>query len=735
MIRYRIDLTGSRLRRFVQAGALATLLLLSPGPAPATEATWNDYLDHAYVYAAADVEDLRSLLRRATGVIGRSLAEYHAEVFPVLSARNQPMSEASIRRKAIAELLLFRTGELPGGLSAAVDTIDSLEDRLDRHENRYWFHVIHANAALQSGDAEAFVDQILGLWLEVITPLEVPFETYKTLALTENGNAGFVRSLPHLYESVARMILVQSQTAALDGDIDSLGAIARILTDERVGANPEVIPVEATSKAFLDHIVARLDGPESDGGSLSFTLALVAAERAHQIARRRLAEDGFAPATEAAIRDSVAAYQRALRNANTLQGQVAVYSRALRQLGEVHATGERLGVEVDVDVPFSIDRALALYDTLQAARNGGWERLGYVDQGREAYLAATRNLWSEIQDASFNSARYYMSRRDPSGGIDDESIVNAINAYSRYLHAFERYQGDPVGETLPDSAYFGAYLAARGIGDGVLFFAGGDASVDQLEEAITQYRRALSFFPFDRELWATLAVALQRSGRESEFLAVAKPVADHIVHSRHLDRWIQNHAEWAEPLESFRRAFENDRSLIYLGFADETKLDELETEFARLKKERVEIEEAIAATRIERDELGEKRREVHRLAAELSGENDGPTPPSVTSGPRSIESRTIAQLGLDLERLSSSGSRLEARIDAIEESLPIFEATLGHDDMVWKLAAQRDHPVHALLRRLAEETGETASPSSPSAAIGSDTPWQALQSWIGGTTR
>ena len=461
----------------------------------------------------------------------------------------------------------------------------------------------------------------------------------------------------------------------------------------------------------------------------------MAAERAHQLARKKLAEDGFSSGTDAAIRDSVAAYQRTLRKANTIQGQVAVYSRALRQLGEVHAAGERLGVEVDVDVPFSIDRALSLYDTLQAASNGGWERLGYVDQGRDAYLAATRGLWSEIQDASFNSARYYMSRRDPSGAIDDESVVNAINAYSRYLHAFERYQNDPTGETLPDSAYFGAYLAARGIGDGVLFFAGGDASVDQLEEAINQYRRALGFFPFDRELWATLAVALQRSGREGEFLAVAKPVADRVVHSRHLDRWIQNRAEWAEPLEDFRRAFGNDRSLVYLGFADETKLDELETEFARLKQERIEISEAIAATRIERDELGERRREAHRLAAELSGENDLPAPPSVTGGPRTTESRTIARLGLDLERLSSSGSRLEAQIDAIEESLPIFEATLGHDDMVWALAAQRDHPVHALLRRFAEEYGETSPRARPPEATGSDSPWQTLQTWIGGTTR
>ena len=282
--------TSARVRVGLAGGLLVGLLgVLTGAASAATQASWNDYLDHAYVYSAADEDDLRALLDRTTLTVGRSLAEYHAETFPPLAARKTPMTEIQLRRKAIAELLLHRVGERSTGLSDAVATIEHLSDRLDRHENRYWFHTIHAHEALRSGDAAAFVDQILSVWLGVVTPLEVPFETYETLALTENGNAGFVRTLPHLYESIARLVLVQSQTAALDGDIDSLGAIVRVLTDERVGAHPEAIPVEASSKVFLDHVVARLDGFESDGGSLSYTLALIEAERAHQRARKHLA--------------------------------------------------------------------------------------------------------------------------------------------------------------------------------------------------------------------------------------------------------------------------------------------------------------------------------------------------------------------------------------------------------------------------------------------------------------
>lgn len=735
-MQYRMDGTRVARRTLERALALFSLALLTaPFSASASEAMWKDYLDHAYVYSSADESDLRILLDRTTASVGRSLAEYHAETFPALAARRSPMSELQLRRKAIAELLLHRTGERPDGLNAAVDTISALEDRLDRHENRYWYHTILAHQALQSGDAEAFVDQVLSLWLEVITPLEVPFETYKTLALTENGNAGFVRTLPHLYESIARLILVHSQTAALDGDIDSLGAIVRVLTDERVGADPEAIPTDSTSKVFLDHIVARLEGPESDGGSLSYTLALVAAERAHQIARARLADEGFTKSSEAAVRDSVAAYQRAMRNANTLQGQVAIYTRALRQVGEVFATGERIGQDVAIDIPFSIDRALELYSTLHANKDGDWQRQGYLDQGRDAYLTAMRGLWSEIQEASFNSASYYMSRRDAAGSMDDESIVHAINHYSRYLHAFEKVSGDPTGESLPDSAYYGAYQSARGIGDGVLFFSEGDASVDQLEEAISQYSRALAYFPFDRELWSTLAVALQRSGRESDFLAIAKPIADAVVRSRHLDRWIQNSASWSRELASFRRAFENDRSLVYFGFADEAKLDELETEFTRLQRERETVSQAIASTRVERDALNQQRREAHRLAHETSGESTAPIPPTVASAPRSVESHMIARLGLDLERLSANSERLDNRISAIAQSLPIWKATLGHEALLWELSSQRDHPVHALLRRYAEEYAPTTGPVPAAGTDASEASWQVLQSFLGGESR
>jgi len=90
---------------------------------------------------------------------------------------------------------------------------------------------------------------------------------------------------------------------------------------------------------------------------------------------------------------------------------------------------------------------------------------------------------------------------------------------------------------------------------------------------------------------------------------------------------------------------------------------------------------------------------------------------------------------VDLERLGSSSERLAGRIDAIAQSLPIFKATLGQQDLVWELAAQRDHPVHELLRRFAEEFDAPTGPAAPPEAETESGAWKLLESWMGGVTR
>ena len=168
-----------------------------------------------------------------------------------------------------------------------------LEESLGRHENRYWYHYVLAHRALEKGQHYDFVGEVLDLWLDVVVPLEGPYESLHTLSLSDAPNSGFVAALPYVYENLARIVLLRSQKMGIDRGLDPLGAVVRALADGRVGAHPDVIPTAASSKDYLDRIVERLDGPESDAGSLTFTLALFEAAKEHERARGLLASEGL----------------------------------------------------------------------------------------------------------------------------------------------------------------------------------------------------------------------------------------------------------------------------------------------------------------------------------------------------------------------------------------------------------------------------------------------------------
>ena len=126
----------------------------------------------------------------------------------------------------------------------SVDAVRGLSDRLGRHENRYWYHYILAHRALEKGRHHDFVGELLDLWLGVVVPLESPYETLQTLSLSDAPNSGFASALPFIYENVARIVLLRSQQMGMNRGLDPLGSIVRLLGDGRVGAHPEVIPLD-----------------------------------------------------------------------------------------------------------------------------------------------------------------------------------------------------------------------------------------------------------------------------------------------------------------------------------------------------------------------------------------------------------------------------------------------------------------------------------------------------------
>lgn len=670
---------GARLRLFVLSFAIA-----SPASAGTESAVWSSYLDYAYVYSSADAAALRERLQGYGSEAGISLDRYVSEYFETLAPHESPDEESLQRRKAIAHLLLHLSKGSQEELEASVEAIRALSGRLDRHENAYWYHYILATRALERGNAGDFVQEILDLWLTVVLPLEATYQTLDDLSLSDAPNSGFLAALPYVYENTARMIVLRSQEKGVDRDLDPLGAIVRLLYDGRVGAHPEVIPVAASSRAYLERIVGRMDGPESDVGSLTFTLALLEASKHHEIARGLLAQDGLGPATQRALRTTTGAYEVAFKRARTVEGQCAVYTRVLREIGEVYVAKQRLDTEAELDMPFSIEGAIGVWATLRGEMAGDWKKLGYQNVTREQYLDAMRRLWEEIQETSLNVADYYLWRAAKEPTRADEYARAAARVYGRYLGFFHQYATEDGKSALPDSAYFAAFEASKGVGNALLAYAARPSSAEVVL-GTERYRSALLLFPFDRELWPAITAGLGRHGRQSEYAKIVRPIAEHVARSRALSSWIDGGEPEAKRLSVLRTALADSEVLLYLGFAESERIPELDAQL---------------------DELRAKREALLREIAELGSRRDAMravSPEQVPASPDESGADDLADVAQKLADAEALLARTEQQIAARSRALPLWKETLATDGLADEMRARRDHPVHVLLRRMYHE--------------------------------
>ena len=665
------------------------LLIAGPSVAQEAGASWDDYLDFAYVFSSSDAEALSGRLDQYAGEIGLPLDAYVKRTLEDVEAKGGEDTEQT-RRRGVAQLLQYLATREPEFLDKSVDTMEPFSDVNSRHEDRYWYHYVHAHRALERGSDNEFVRHVLGLWMDVVVPLESPFETLQALSLSQSTNSGFVSALPYVFENVARLVLLRSQEMGMGFGLDPLGSVVRLLADQRVGAFPDVIPVEASVRDYLERIIARLEGPESDGGALTFTLVLFEATKAHDQSRGLLATEDLSEATVASIRKAGSAYARAVDLAETPSGQAAVYTRVLRQMGEVFAAKQRLGVDPDVEIPFTIEGALQVYGILHDASDGEWKRLGFRKSGYEAYVESMRGLWEEIQEATLNSADYYLARavEDPARG--SQLTRNAARLYARYLGHFERYATADATDFVPDSAYFAAYEAARGYGDTFVAYGIANPRPAEIQLAVERYQLALRAYPFDRTLWPSLTTALERRGKANDFLAIARPIAEVVSSSRHVGSWISQEGVGSKPIDTFQDALGDELVLMYMGFADVTGLGELETSLEDLRGRR--------------DELAKK---LEGLAMKRGAGPSGDTPPAAKAAdgddtPRygTAESRRIARA---LEDGGRQMVKLDKQIAARARALPLFRAVVEAEELAPALRSQRQHPVHTLLRRLYHE--------------------------------
>lgn len=650
---------------------------------------WGDYLDYAYVYSSAEPKLLEQRLVEYSQDAGIDLDSYVENFLGDPLTPDLPADTVTLRRSAIAYLLQYLVTRDPVLIDRAAEVAANLNLESDSYESRYWRHYIDAHRAMELGKSLDYVSSSLNLWLEVVVPLEAPFDALEELSLAHSPTTGFVSALPYVYENMTRMILIRSQEMGLTTNLDPLASLVRLLHHNRVGMNPEVIPTKASSRGYLDRIMTRLESAESDGGSLTFTLLLFEASKYHDQARALLAEQDFSDETLKAIDVTSGAYQLAWESTRTAQGRAAVYSRVLRLLGETNAAKQRLGQDPYVETQFSIEGAISIYEELYDARTeDGWKNAGFARAGQPAFVQTMRGLWEEIQEASLNSADYYLALSLAATENSDEFVRSAAETYTRYLAFFNRHATANDADYVPDSAYFAAYEAAKGYGDAFLNFASRSATSGELEVVAMRYLEAMHAFPFDPRLWPSLATSLERLGRSGEYLEHTRPIADAVTRSRHVDSWVKNQKSDHASLRALRSALADDLVLMYLGFAQDSGEGELDESLEALKVQRSDAEGKLAWLL---DEA--KPHDGARIQM-------APASPDAGVEPRKAPinmTREIARTKMLLDKLNR-------KVTAREKALPLYRKALQAGGLIEALRTQRDHEVHTLLRRIYHES-------------------------------
>ncbi|HXZ85758.1 MAG TPA: hypothetical protein VEI82_09730 [Myxococcota bacterium] len=200
-------------------------------------------------------------------------------------------------------------------------------------------------------------------------------------------------------------------------------------------------------------------------------------------------------------------------------------------------------------------------------------------------------------------------------------------------------------------------------------------------------------FPFDRELWPAITAALGRHGQQSEYAALVRPIAEHVVRSRAIDTWIQEKEPEAERIARVRRALADSEVVLYMGFAESTKIPDLEHDLAGLETKRKDAQ-----------------KEVERLTQKVEAirKSRKSDVPAAADGDEAAASNELADAAQALADAKAQLGRLEQQIAARSRALPLYKETLATDGLAEELRTRRDHPVHTLLRRMYHELRSAA---------------------------
>ena len=161
---------------------------------------------------------------------------------------------------------------------------------------------------------------------------------------------------------------------------------------------------------------------------------------------------------------------------------------------------------------------------------------------------------------------------------------------------------------------------------------------------------------------------------------VRSRIGDSVSRSRYVDNWIESGDPGSREINIYRNALSDELVVMYLGFAEASGIDELENSVTELELRIARVENRVLV-----------------LTGQVS---TGPASPAPTRG--SVAERAERQRETNDARQLLA--KLEKQLVARKRALPLYQATLDTDGLIDDLRAQRNHPVHTLLRRMYYET-------------------------------
>ncbi len=508
---------------------LVFCLLPVVGMAQPAAGQWGSLLDVTYRFSWYPQQDLQKLLLEKGTEYGQTLEDYRDQLRQELKVTVGAGERVDVKSAVegqqwkkyyhlgLAEFCLFLASgdELP--LNNAQAVMGVLAGRAQQADVAFWLHLFTAYQQMLAHDRDGFNSAVYDLWQNVVLKLEVDNLRMER----ELSKAGFVKSLPYLYENLAHLIIRRAIVEEQIEGLSSLGVIVLSIQDKLI--------VENGYRTVVDATVERMRGLNSDNYNLNFAVAFLEA-----IASRNAFEGEQNPdLLVARYQRADSFYRLAWQWANTRKGKAAVLTQ---HMGFSTYVTRRLSDTDDAlaQIPFfqelpsaadrQMDQAIALYTELASSRmrEGDYTAAGFYEHNN--YLSAMHRLWDSTAKLGIMLSGYYKGTRQT---VLHGQIFPAESPLLKYLNLFEQ-QAREDAEIVPDNAYFLASFAASELAD--LYRKLGDyATGAQASDLFFAYQlQAVEIFPIDVVGILQLAYQANQDGRVEDYFHYTNQIGQNL---------------------------------------------------------------------------------------------------------------------------------------------------------------------------------------------------------------